>query len=478
MCACACRRAGNHAVDSPERVAFASAETPGANNACGTANAGNRMTSADIHADDAARGKTQAAKEQSFFARVQSQKVKARGSSVGRSRRNSGLSMGALLDSGTEGKARRLSIAAEVSTATAAGTPTDTGGAPTVPQRSSGSEPPYYDHEGRLSRGTSFVGNAITEEPEPDDMQANAAAAVAALAAEAAAGPNPERSHSAEMPRKKARKKRSPKKKGPGRSPHKGPVPVTHVHIRTEKDLLKFLNRSDRNPRPGCKAEPDVADPYAEGNRYRDNVIEGECARLIPAVLPCKLDHCPAFQAESFLSLHDADDDTLSFLSLCIHSLFRCGTDGTGFVDKHAQIWPDTLPAAELKAYKASQRAQAQGAMDLKPKWNRCVRARARAPLRRTRAPSQRAGACRAYHVCQVRACPMWRMARFAHGRELWHKCQRTPVPQKKAVDTRRARRLAATGTSTTAPRAKPMPSGTAANAWSGTTSWRKYERR
>ena len=85
---------------------------------------------------------------------------------------------------------------------------------------------------------------------------------------------------------------------------------------------MRHLGKSDRQPRPGWKKEEKC--PYSEGQ-----------------------------------------------------ALFRCGADGTGFVDT-MQVWPDSLPPSALKEYQVSVRAKYKADLESKAKWNRRVH---RAPL-------------------------------------------------------------------------------------------------
>jgi len=85
--------------------------------------------------------------------------------------------------------------------------------------------------------------------------------------------------------------------------------------FRTEQDHMRHLGKSDRQPRPGWKKEEKC--PYSEGQ-----------------------------------------------------ALFRCGADGTGFVDT-MQVWPDSLPPSALKEYQVSVRAKYKADLESKAKWNR-----------------------------------------------------------------------------------------------------------
>ena len=99
-------------------------------------------------------------------------------------------------------------------------------------------------------------------------------------------------------------------------------VPKTGRKMTTQKELVNYLAKTDYVPRPGCHGGDDH-DPYREG-----------------------------------------------------HSLFRCAADGTGFVEKHTSLWPDTLPSNQQRDFARQEQAQYRLDHDKKPKWDRSAASR------------------------------------------------------------------------------------------------------
>jgi len=208
------------------------------------------QTSATMEEDDAKRGSTASERRKSLLQRDEKQaeaQVEKRGSTIGASRRMSGLTLGEMLIQKDSGAAKR--------------------------------------------RQSAMSGGRASTQP-PVEAGKSLIEALEEVADEPTALP-PVRG--APSPRKK----------------------VQTPEFTSERELLRYLDKTDRSPRPGWRPEDEEC-PYKEG-----------------------------------------------------HSLFRAGADGTGFVDKHAALWPDTLPPSMKKAFVASEQAKKGQDANVKPRWNR-----------------------------------------------------------------------------------------------------------